>query len=300
MRFPYLRFFSLSLVAFPAFLPAQQTLISVDSARELEHQSSEWPSIAKHLPDPNTASPKMLESQADILRARRFPKTALDYYNYALQRGGNQAQIYKKIGMTHLEMREIELARLCFKKVVKINRKDAEGWNDLGAVEYLDKNNSAAVGDYKRAVKLDPKSAVYHSNLGVAYFDRKDYKSSSSELEIAMRIDPQIFTRSSGSAGVSAHVLSSGDRARFCLEMAKSYARQGNVAEMLHSLSVASEAGMDIMPEMNKDKALAEFKEDPRVLLIVHNANAMRAGKEAPVEAAGQSDPTARPAAAVE
>jgi tetratricopeptide (TPR) repeat protein len=283
----------------PVILPAQQKVAGIDAARELEHQSPEWASIEKHLPNPNTASPKDLEIQADILRARRFPKAALDYYNYAQQRGGDSARIDKKIGMTHLEMREVELARVYFKKVVKINKKDSEGWNDLGAVEYIDKNFSAAVGDYKHAVKLEPKSAVYHSNLGVAYFDKKDYKNSSAELQTALTLDPAIFTRSSGSAGVSAHVLSAQDRARFCMEMAKSYARQGNISEMLHSLSVASEAGIDLIPEMSKDKVLAEFVADPRVQLIAHNAAAMRSGKEGMTEASGQA-PAAQPSTAVE
>ncbi len=114
----------------------------------------------------------------------------------------------------------------------------------------------------------------------MAYFDKKDYKNSSAELEIALKLDPAIFTRGSSAAGVAAHVLSSADRARFCMEMAKTYARQGNIGEMLHSLSVASEAGLDLIPEMSKDKVLAEFKDDPRVLLIVHNSKAMKAGQE--------------------
>ena len=283
MRLPNLhlpsRFSWVLLAVLPVALTAQQRA-SLDSARELEHQSPEWASIEQHLPDPATASAKQLEGQADILRARRFPKAAMDYYGYALQRGGDPERIYKKIGMTHMEMREIELARVYFKKVVKMNRKDSEGWNDLGAVEYLDKNIGAAISDYKRSVKLDKSSAVYHSNLGVAYFDKKDYKNSSAELEMALKLDPAIFTRGSSAAGVAAHVLSSGDRARFCMEMAKTYARQGNIGEMLHSLSVASEAGMDVLPEMSKDKDLAEYKDDPRVLLIVRNAKAMKAGQE--------------------
>ena len=56
---------------------------------ELEHQSPDWAAIEKHLPDPATASAKQLEMQGDILRARRFPEDALDYYGYALRRGAN-------------------------------------------------------------------------------------------------------------------------------------------------------------------------------------------------------------------
>ena len=49
---------------------------------------------------------------------------------------------------------------------------------------------------------------------------------------------------------------------------------------MLHSLSMASEAGVDVIAEMSKDKELAEYKDDPRVLLLVQNAKALKAGQE--------------------
>jgi tetratricopeptide (TPR) repeat protein len=268
---------AISALIFPVVLFAQQ-VIHVDAGRMSAHLSPEWPGIQKHLPNPDTASPQDLEMQGDILRARRFPEDALDFYGYALRRGADTETIYKKIGVTHLELRNIVLAQLYFQKAVKMNRKDAEAWNNLGAVEYLNRQYNSAIGDYKKSVKLDKKSAVYHSNLGMVYFDQHDYKKARIEISTALKMDPAIFTRGS-SSGISAHVLSPEDRARFCLEMAKTYAQEGNEAEMLHSLSMASESGMNVQVEMVKDKTLAGFREDPRVLVIVQNAKALRAGK---------------------
>lgn len=267
----------ISVLILPAVLVAQQA-VNVDAGRLLAHRSPEWPGIEKHLPNPATASPNDLEMQADILRARRFPEDALEFYGYALKRGADTEIIYKKIGVTHLELRNIVLAQLYFQKAVKLNRKDAEAWNNLGAVEYLSRQYGAAIGDYKKSVKLDKKSAVYHSNLGMAYFDQHDYKKARLEISTALKMDPAIFTRGS-SSGVSAHVLSPEDRARFCLEMAKTYAQAGNEEEMLHSLSMASEAGTNLQTEMVKDKVLAGFKDDPRVLVLIQNAKALRAGQ---------------------
>ena len=266
-----------SALIFPAVLLAQQA-VRVDAGHLAAHRSPEWPGIEKHLPNPATASPQDLEIQADILRARRFPEDALDFYGYALKRGGDTETLYKKIGVTHLELRNIVLAQLYFRKAVKMNRKDAEAWNNLGAVEYLNRQYSSAISDYKKSVKLDKKSAVYHSNLGMAYFDQHEYKKARAEISTALKMDPEIFRRGSAS-GISAHVLSPEDRARFCLEMAKTYAEEGNEAEMLHSLSMASDSGMNVLSEMSKDKALAVFRDDPRVLVIVQNAKALRAGQ---------------------
>ena len=69
---------------------------------------------------------------------KAFPQDALDYYGYALQRGGKQVELLNKIGVTELEMRHVALARVYFQRVVKLKKKNSEGWNNLGAVEYLD------------------------------------------------------------------------------------------------------------------------------------------------------------------
>jgi tetratricopeptide (TPR) repeat protein len=268
----------------PVALSAQQLLNQGSKSayvntttRELQHQSADWAAIEKHLPDPATASASTLETQADILRARRFPEDALDYYKYALQRGASPGGIYKKMGITHLELHDMELARSNFQKAVKVNRNDAAAWNNLAAVEYLNREYGAAISTYKKSVKLDKNSAIYHSNLGMAYFDSKNFKNARKELTTALKLDPDVFTRNS-SAGVSAHVLSPEDRAQFCIEMAKMYAQAGNEKEMMHSLSMASEAGANLIAEMSKDKDLARYKDDPRVLVLVQNEKALRSG----------------------
>jgi tetratricopeptide (TPR) repeat protein len=239
------------------------------------HESEQWLEIQQHLPNPATASPETLEEQADILRARRFPEDAMDFYKYAQTRGGNAASLLNKMGLTELEMRNIELARAYFQRVVKLTRKDPEAWNNLGAVEFLDGASQDAVSDYKKAIKLNKREAVFHANLATAYFDRKE-----------------------GTGGVAAHVLSSQDRARFSFEMAKLYAQNGLEEQMLHSLAMACEAGMSVQREMHGDAVLAKYELDPRVIVLVHNAEELRAGRAATASASGPANPgTATPAA---
>ena len=281
MRLPSCSFpalFSAILILLPTTPLAAQQNISLSGAREIAHQSPEWLNIERHLPDPATASPDVLEMQADILRARRFPEDALVFYGYALQRGANPVAIYKKIGVTHLELKNTVLAQLYFQKAVKLNNRDAEAWNNLGATEYVSRQYGAAITDYKKSVKLNKESAVYHSNLGMAYFDQRNYKKARREIETALKLDPAIFSRGS-SAGVSAHVLSPEDRARFCFEMAKTYAIAGNEVEMIHSLAMASENGMDLLAELGRDKTMAAYRSDPRVLVLVQNQKALHASQ---------------------
>jgi tetratricopeptide (TPR) repeat protein len=246
-------------------------------AHDRMHDSEQWKEIERHLPDAKTATPKVLEQEADILRARRFPDDALDYYKYAIDRGGNVPALMNKMGLTELEMKNTELARSYFQRVVKIDRKNAEAWNNLGAVEFIDGQPGSAARNYKRAIKIKKTEAIFHANLANAYFGTKNYKGARTELATALKLDPQVFERKVGLGGIEAHVLSSQERARQSFEMAKLYAQSGDQEKMLHELAVASEAGMDILHEMHHDSVLAKYEMDPRVLVLVQNAQALRA-----------------------
>lgn len=260
------------------------------SSRDLAHSSPDWALIAPHLPDPATSSAERLELEGDVLRARRFPDDALDYYGFALNRGGDSAVLFNKIGVTELEMGNAAIAHACFQRVLKQHRKSAQTWNNLGAVDSMTRNSRLAIDDYKHAIKLDKHSAVYHSNLGLAYIDVADYPSAREQIILALKLDPEIYTRTS-SSGTTLHLLTTADRAQFSFEMARVYARIGDEAAMLHALETASEAGMDILPEMVSDKELIRYMKDPRVLTIVRIAKSMRQRPPVPSTVAGTSTP---------
>jgi Flp pilus assembly protein TadD len=253
----------------------QKDAISHEITRQEAHQDPQWATIQAHLPDATTSTAQQLEMAADVLRARRFPEDALIYYGYALQHGGDAPQLLNKMGVTELELRHAGQARAYFQRVVKIKKKNPEGWNNLGALEYMEGRYSAAISDYSRAIKLDKTSATFHSNLGTAYFDKKEFENARKEYDIALRLDPGMLQHH-GTAGVTTRMLSPEDHARFCYELARLYAQRGVEETMLHYLTMASEGGFDILTEMGSDSLLAPYRKDPRILLIVTNAKALR------------------------
>jgi Flp pilus assembly protein TadD len=286
----------LSLTIFTLRLGAQKDDAKTDLLREQGHQDPQWQIVQPHLPDPMTASAEQLETAADVLRARRFPVDALEYYGYALQHGGDQVRLLNKMGVTAMELRNIQQARSYFQRALKLNKKNAEAWNNLGAAEYLERRFSNAISDYNRAIKLDKKSSSYHSNLGTAYFELKDFESARKQYDIALKLDPQMFERRrQGNGGITAHMLSPEDRARFCFEMARLYAKNGDEENMLHSLQMASEGGFEVADAMRFDASLGPYRKDPRVLLILQNARALRAGRNATAIAAGALPPLPPP-----
>lgn len=266
----------------------------VDSDRDRAHASPDWQLIRPHLPDPLTANADILETEGDVLRVRRFPEDALDYYGYAIKRGGDKANLLNKIGVTQLELGNVSIARAYFDQVVKLRAKDPQAWNNLGAVQFMDRNYIAAIHDYKRAIKLNKRFAVSHSNLAMAYIEQKDFSSAKGELVLAVKLDPQIFQHA-GAGGVSVHMMSAVDRANFCFQMAKVYARMGDEAEMIRSLEVAAQGGYDVRYEMGQDRDLAKFVGDPRVVNLLMVAKSLREGRMARGAAVAAALPPAAP-----
>lgn len=272
---PVLRTTALLLVFSASMYVSGQEIASKEIPRDLPHESPEWTTVASHLPDPNTATAAQLELAGDVLRARRFPEDARNYYQHALHHGGNEGRLMNKLGVTELELGNVPLARVYFQRVVKVQKENADGWNNLGAIEYLQRRYNAAVNDYKKAVKQEPTFAVYHSNLGTAYFGEHDFSSARAQYAQALKLDPLVFERNSVGS-VSAHLLSTEDRALFCFEMARLYAEQKDDANVMHWLTKASESGYDIRNGIRSDAAMAVYRTDPRIAVLIANAKSLR------------------------
>ena len=97
---------------------AQAEAVSAQE-RAAFHQDPQWAMIAPHLPDPKTATAAKLELAADVLRARRFPEDALDYYGYAIARGGPVSELLNKMGIVRLELHQNALAHELFQQSVR-------------------------------------------------------------------------------------------------------------------------------------------------------------------------------------
>ena len=278
LSLPAASFFLLLPFLYSAGLAHAQLSRSADPERVARHQSADWVAMEEHLPDPATASPASLQLAADVMRARRLPEDALEYYRFALERGGDPGKLTNRVGITLLELHRPELARAAFQRAVHLSPKDPDAWNNLAASEYIAGDFPRSIGDYRRAVKLNRNKATFHANLGTAYFEVKDYDSARKQFATALKLDPNVLQGGS-SNGIEAHVLSPSDRGRFCFEMAKLTARDHDVDGMLRWLARATEVGFDTQSEMVQDRILRTYLSDPRVALILHNAKAMRNGQ---------------------
>src|SRR5258708_1282567 len=264
---------------------------NAEAVRALRHQDPQWENVRLHLPDPASATEDQLETAADVFRGRGFGEDALDYYLSALKRGGgNQVMLMNKIGVTQLELRHTAAARAYFQRAIQLQKKDPVAWNNLGAVEYMDGRFATAISDYSRAIKLNKTSAIYHSNLATALFEEKRYKDARAHYKIALELDPDM-AHHDGTGGLTAHMLSPDDHARYCFEMARLYEEVGDDTNMLRYLTMASEGGLDVLGHMRSDAKLDHYRKDARVILLVQNAKALRSVRASVDDASSKIPP---------
>ena len=278
MRVPVMPVFLLLLCGCVRPAMQAQTLSVAETAGQ-GHNTAEWTQISLHLPDPATATPAVLETAADVLRARRYQGDAVRFYSAAIDRGGDPAVLLKKMGVTCLELQQVSLARTFFQHAVRLRNKDAAAWNDLGAAEFILHNTGGSIRDYRRAVKLEKSSAVFHSNLALAYFEARKTEDARRELGKARALDPNLLHKGSNS-GYTAQVLASDRYPEICFEMARIYASQGDVDAMLDWLTKASERGYDVRSAMDHDPSLRPLLTDGRVQLMLANAQTLRAASK--------------------
>jgi tetratricopeptide (TPR) repeat protein len=213
-------------------------------------------------PAPN-ASAKELEQSGDELREHKYYLDAIDHYRAAIAKGGENAILHNKIGIAQLQMLRLDQAKRDFKKSLKLDPKYAEARNNLGVVDYYNRNYGGAVKHYKKAIKLNPESASFHSNLGSAYFARKDFDRAMEEYARALELDPEIFERRTR-GGISVHLISNEDRARYHYTLARMYGRTGNLERCLIYLRKAMEEGYKGIKQVYKDDDFAKVRKDPR------------------------------------
>lgn len=234
------------------------------------HSTPEWALVAPHLPDPLSATSARLETAGDVLRARRFPADGLTFYKAAMVKGGDPGRLLKKEGVVHLELQHGLLARLAFQQAVRLNKKDAEGWNDMGAADFMLGNHQAAVSEYKHAVKLNRASAIFHSNLSLAYFELQNARGARRELARALELDPTILSHNN-TGGYNLQILASAHYGQVCLEMARIAARGGDRETTIDWLTKASERGLDVRAAVKGDAALEPYLQDERVKTALTN-----------------------------
>jgi len=129
---------------------------------------------------------------------------ALEYYKKAVSKGTQEVLAYQDMGNIYYQKsrdiinsggkkgegeEKMSLAIENYKKAIKIDQKNSELHNLLGAAYYFIGQTGNALGEYEKAIELDKKNAAAYSNLGEYYlYQKKDFAKSTECYQTAIKL----------------------------------------------------------------------------------------------------------------
>src|SRR5580700_11353212 len=200
-----------------------------------------------------------VEMRGDIFMARKMYREALETYKTGPT---DSAVLANKTGIAYHQMLDLENARKCYERAVKLRPEYAEAINNLGTVYYARKSYRRSITQYKKALRLTPDSASILSNLGTSYFARKNYELAFTTYQEALKLDPEVFEHRS-TMGILLQERTVDERAKFHYYLARTYAKAGDVEHTLIYVRKALEEGFKEPEKFNKDPEFQLVRDNP-------------------------------------
>ncbi|MGB8028457.1 MAG: tetratricopeptide repeat protein [Terracidiphilus sp.] len=207
------------------------------------------------------------EQKGDIARAHSDYLSAVAYYQRALRAGGSDAELYNKLGIAQLALKEYGAARKSFQAAIKTDPHNANALNNLGALMCIQKKYKSALTDLRQALELDEANASYHVNMAEAWVGLNQIDRAMTEYARAMELDPDVLDVENG--GVIAQLRTPEQIALTDFLIAKLYARRGNVEGALDYLQRAKDGHYPQLDDVYVDKEFSALWKDPRLQKIV-------------------------------
>lgn len=113
---------------------------------------------------------------------------ALSALHSLLQREGDSAFAYNKLGVIAARRGELERAKDCFEKSLVLDGRFAQAYSNLGNVYRETGDLDKAIECYKQAISCDADYATAYHNLGVVYKQKGDLHKAVEHLKQANKL----------------------------------------------------------------------------------------------------------------
>ncbi len=144
------------------------------------------------------------EQKGDIARARNDYLMAVSYYQRAVRAGAPNSELYTKLGIAQFQLGNRGAARKSFLEAVKIDPRNADALNNVGALLCVDKKYKPALHYLKQALEIDEANAAYHVNIGEAWAGLGQIDRAMTEYARALRARSRLFRVQPGRSGRAA------------------------------------------------------------------------------------------------
>jgi tetratricopeptide (TPR) repeat protein len=118
-------------------------------------------------------------------------RAATELFKKVVELEPKHKDAWNNLGRAYLALGKYDDAIASFGKQIEINPFDEFAYNNLGLAYQSQQKYDPAVAAYKKQLEVNPLDQFAHGNLGSLYLEQKKYGDSVSELERAVQITPQ-------------------------------------------------------------------------------------------------------------
>jgi len=198
------------------------------------------------------------EQLGDLMMARQRYQAAIEVYKKGPR---DSATLWNKMGIAYQMLLNMDDARHCYEKSLRLDPKNAIVLNNLGTIYDSLKEYPSAERMYRKALKYDPQSALIYKNLGTNLLTQHKYKKGWEVYKSALALDPDVFGQS-GSPRVE-NPASVEDRGAMNYYMAKGCLRAGMKDQAIEYLRMALNEGFTSPKKIMADSEFAGLRGIP-------------------------------------
>lgn len=256
-------FLRLPLVAACTLIAAVSTVVPA-TAQMLNRKQipqASYELASNHIPLQPLVEPPVQptpEELGDTLMGHKRYQAAIDAYKNAPR---DSAGVWNKLGIAYQLLLDEDDAAACYRKSLKLDRRNASVLNNLGTIFDAQKRYGDAERMYRTALRSDPGSAIIRKNLGTALLAEHKYKKGWAVYKEALAIDPHIFDQRTGPKVQDPASLQ--DRGAMNYYMAKGCARAGMTDCAVNYLRLALNEGFTNPQKLAADSEFAGLRESP-------------------------------------
>ncbi len=141
------------------------------------------------IPD-NAKAEDLFDSGIAALRNRNY-ELAVELLKRVVALEPKHKEAWNNLGRAYLGMQKTDEAILAFQKAAEIDPYDEFAYNNLGLAYWRRQKYEEAVGAFRKQLEINPLDEFAHGNLGAMYVEWHKYADAVPELEKAVSLKPE-------------------------------------------------------------------------------------------------------------
>jgi tetratricopeptide (TPR) repeat protein len=119
------------------------------------------------------------------------PREAARLFEKVVELEPKHKEAWNNLGNSYLRLHELSKAETAFRKQIEINAYDEYAYNNLGLALQEEEKWDDAIAAFKKQIEINPLDKYAHANLGNLLLRRKRFAEAASEFETAVSINPK-------------------------------------------------------------------------------------------------------------